>query len=90
MPGATENNTGGQWAKRVIEKRMEEAKIEERKGKLRKVLTPLEEEALAPGELLIRQSLPLFPNSSCKNVDKKNFPPALDKTNWDVPCKKSY
>lgn len=57
-PGGTENKTGGLWEKRVIEKRMEEVKIEERKGKLRKVLTLLEEEALAPGKFLIRQSFP--------------------------------
>lgn len=36
-PGATGNKTGGWWEKRVIEERMEEVKIEDRKEKRRKV-----------------------------------------------------
>lgn len=37
-PGATGNRAGGQWEKYPIEKRLEEAKIEERKGKVKKDL----------------------------------------------------
>lgn len=68
VPGAKGNKTGGQWEKCVKEERMEEAKIEERKVKQRKVLTPFEEEALAPGRLPVGQSPPFvskFPIWKC-------------------------
>lgn len=58
VPGATGDKTGRWWEKCMKEKSMEESKIEERKRELRKVLTPLEEGALTPGRLPVRQSPP--------------------------------
>lgn len=84
-PGAAGNRAGGQWEKYAIEKSLEEAKIEERKGKLKKDSLLLRRRHWSLEKSLFDKAFLLFPNSSCRNVDKKHFPPDLDKINWDVP-----